>query len=130
MYPLDQKSRAPKRRKPTGTVKKEDISEEEPVTQKKKNAKSQLAKRRRSKSGVTEDEVGDICSLGPRPKQITVWIAFSILAYTGIDTFVVIYDCIVQKWMEGVAWSIWWRDDSSSETIVMKLMLSVKAALQ
>ena len=56
MAPKHQKSRTPKRRKPTGTVKKEDISEEEPVTQEKKNTKSQLAKRRRSKSGVTEDE--------------------------------------------------------------------------
>ena len=38
-------------------VKKEDISEEEPVTQE-KDTKSQLLKRKRSRSGVTEDEVG------------------------------------------------------------------------
>lgn len=73
MYLLDQKSRAPKRRKPSGTVKEEDISEEEAVTQEKKNTKRQLAKRRRPKSGVTEDEVGDVHSLiSPRPKSITV----------------------------------------------------------
>ena len=59
VYPLDQKSRAPKRRKPTGMVKEEDISEEEPVTQEIMNTKRQLAKRRKSKSGVTEDEVRD-----------------------------------------------------------------------
>ena len=66
-------------------VKKEDISEEEPVTQE-KDTKSQLSKRKRSRSGVTEDEVGDIyIVLVPDPNYPQCAHGLLQYQYTGID---------------------------------------------